>query len=381
MSMIPLTFPRFPEHKDLDVWAQIRPAREVGGDFYDFFMIDDRYFAFVIADVSGKGVPAALLMAVAKTLIKARTQDTRMTSHIVEGTNNELSENNEDCMFITAFFGIIDAKTGVLTYTNAGHNPPFLIKANGTSEVMAGIHGPMIGAMEGIQYEQSEVQLDVDDKLLLYTDGVTEAFNSNGEAYGEDRLEAFVRTHGQLGTKYLVTKLAHEVDEFVGDEEQSDDITIFCMRYVAWEVRDERATIELRLENKLSEINRCLQALTEMCERFKLPQEVQNNFSVVLDDLLNNVISYAFDDDETHSIDIVLSTDSQRFIVSVTDEGVEFDPFLRLDPDTDSGIEDRMIGGLGIHLIRNLMDDYSYRRVDGKNITTLMMRLQKSISR
>lgn len=114
MSMIPLTFPRFPEHKDLDVWAHIRPAREVGGDFYDFFMIDDRYFAFIIADVSGKGVPAALLMAVAKTLIKARSQDTQSTANIIEHANNELSENNDECMFITAFLGILDTKTGEL---------------------------------------------------------------------------------------------------------------------------------------------------------------------------------------------------------------------------------------------------------------------------
>jgi PAS domain S-box-containing protein len=175
MSMIPLTFPRFPDHKDLDVWAFIRPAREVGGDFYDFFMIDDRYFAFVIADVSGKGVPAALMMAVAKTLLKSRSQDTKSTSNIISVTNNELSENNDDCMFITAFFGIIDTKTGVLTYTNAGHNPPYLIKTNGTVRPLSKLHGPMVGVMPGTPYGEAQLTLDVDDKLILYTDGVTDA--------------------------------------------------------------------------------------------------------------------------------------------------------------------------------------------------------------
>jgi sigma-B regulation protein RsbU (phosphoserine phosphatase) len=379
MSMIPLTFPRFPEHKDLDLWAYIRPAREVGGDFYDFFMIDDRYFAFVTADVSGKGVPAALMMAVAKTLLKSRSQDTKSTASIISATNNELSENNDDCMFITAFFGIIDTKTGALTYTNAGHNPPYLIKTDGTVQALSELHGPMVGVMPGAPYDEAELKLDVDDKIILFTDGVTEAFDANGNEYGEGRLEAFIARSTKLGTKYLVESLVRDVDGFVDGEEQSDDITVFCLRYVAWDVRDARGTIELRLANELAEINRCFNALEEICERFKLPPEIQNNFSVVLDDLLNNVISYAYDDDDEHIIDVVLSTDGQRFIVSVTDEGVEFDPFARKEPDIQSGLEEREIGGLGIHLIRNLMDDYSYRRVGGKNVTTLMKRLGNGV--
>lgn len=374
MSMIPLTFPRFPEHKDLDVWAYIRPAREVGGDFYDFFMIDDRYFAFVIADVSGKGVPAALMMAVAKTLLKSRSQDTKSTANIISATNNELSENNDDCMFITAFFGIVDTKTGQLTYTNAGHNPPYLIKTDGTVRALEELHGPMVGVMPDAPYGEAQMTLDVDDKIILYTDGVTEAFDAKGNIYGEERLEDFLERSKTLGTKYLVESVLRDVDGFVDGEEQSDDITLFCLRYVAWDVRDARGTVELRLVNELGEIDRCLTALQEICQRFELSPEIQNNFSVVLDDLLNNVISYAYDDEGEHVIDVVLSTDGQRFIVSVSDEGTEFDPFMRKEPDTDSDIEEREIGGLGIHLIRNLMDDYSYRRVGGKNVTTLMKR-------
>jgi sigma-B regulation protein RsbU (phosphoserine phosphatase) len=235
----------------------------------------------------------------------------------------------------------------------------------------------MIGVMEGLSYEQSELQLGVDDKILLYTDGVTEAFNAENVAYEEPRLEAFLERSKHLGTKYLVEALVQDVDKHADGEEQSDDITVFCLRYVAWDVRDERGTVELRLLNNLSEIDRCLAGLREICERFELPQEVQNNFSIVLDDLLNNVVSYAFEDGEEHIIEVVMSTDGHRFIVSVTDEGVEFDPFLRQEPDIEADIDGRMIGGLGIHLIRNLMDDYSYRRVGHKNVTTLMKRLEQ----
>jgi len=375
MSMIPLTFPRFPEHKDLDVWAYIRPAREVGGDFYDFFMIDDRYFAFVIADVSGKGVPAALMMAVAKTLLKSRSQDTRSTENIISATNNELSENNDDCMFITAFFAIIDTKTGTMTYTNAGHNPPYLVKTDGSMVALDQLHGPMVGVMPGVAYGESQITLDVDDKIVLYTDGITEAFDANRNDYGEGRLEGFIQRSTKLGTKHLVESLVQDVDKFVGEEEQSDDITVFCLRYVAWDVRDDRGTVELQLVNNLKEIDRCLAALEEICERFELPADIQNAFSVVLDDLLNNVISYAYKEDGEHIIDVVLSTDGQRFVVSVTDEGVEFDPFMIKEPDIDATIDERQIGGLGIHLIRNLMDDHFYRRDGNKNVTTLMKRI------
>ena len=218
------------------------------------------------------------------------------------------------------------------------------------------------------------MKLDVDDKIVLFTDGVTEAFDAKGADYGEARLEAHLERSKRLGTKYLVESLLRDVDEFVGGAEQSDDITLFCLRYVAWDVRDARGTVELRLANDLREIDRCLAALQEICQRFELPPEIQNNFSVVLDDLLNNVINYAYDDESEHIIEVVLSTDGQRFIISVTDQGVEFDPFERKDPDVDSNLEDREIGGLGIHLIRNLMDDFSYRRVEGKNVTTLMKR-------
>jgi sigma-B regulation protein RsbU (phosphoserine phosphatase) len=282
-------------------------------------------------------------------------------------------------MFITAFFGILDTKTGDLTYTNAGHNPPYLMKTDGAVRALDELHGPMIGVMPGAPYGEAHIKLNADDKIVLYTDGVTEAFDATGQDYGEGRLEAFIERSKELGTKNLVEALVHDVEEFVGGAEQSDDITLFCIRYVAWDVRDNRGTVELHLTNDLAEIDRCQAALEEICERFELPAKIRNDFSVVLDDLLNNVINYAFEEDGEHFIDVVLSTDGQRFIVSVTDGGIEFDPFKLKAPDIHSGLEERTIGGLGIHLIRNLMDDHSYRRVDGKNVTTLMKRIEDDV--
>ena len=186
-----------------------------------------------------------------------------------------------------------------------------------------------------------------------------------------------LKRSGKLGTKYLVDALVEEVDAFVGDAEQSDDITAFCLRYVAWEERDDNARIELHLANELVEIERCLEALREFCDRFDLSSDTRNDVGVVLDDFLNNIISYAFEDDDEHLIEVSLEVGKRRFIVTISDDGVEFDPFLLSEPDIESNIDDRQIGGLGIHLVRTIMDDFSHRRIDGRNVTTLMMRMDK----
>jgi anti-sigma regulatory factor (Ser/Thr protein kinase)/HAMP domain-containing protein len=374
-SMLSLTFPRFPEHKDIDVWAKLRPAREVGGDFYDFFFIDETHFAFVIADVSGKGAPAALLMAVTKTLLKANTQDVLSTSIILERINKELSENNDECMFVTLFFGIIDLTTGMLTYTNAGHNPAHLLNLDGKVNILSEVHGPMVGAMPGIEYEQEQLRLEVDSKLILYTDGVTEAFNNVNEAFGDDRLLAYIEQSAKLGTKYIVNGIFEAVDRFVEGAEQSDDITVFCLRYVAWECREDAVSIDLQLKNELTEIDRALQSFATFCKRTQLTEDMQNSVSIVLDDLLNNIINYAFENSEAHEIEVSYRADKQRLIIEVVDDGVEFDPFLREEPDIESDIDGREIGGLGIHMIKSIMDDYFYKRIKGRNHVTLMKRL------
>jgi serine phosphatase RsbU (regulator of sigma subunit)/anti-sigma regulatory factor (Ser/Thr protein kinase) len=375
MSMLPLIFPRFPEHKDIDVWAKLRPAREVGGDFYDFFFMDETHFGFVIADVSGKGAPAALLMAVTKTLLKANAQDVLSTSIILERINKELSENNDECMFVTLFFGILDVTTGVLTYTNAGHNPVHLLNIDGKVDILSEVHGPMVGAMPGIKYEQEQLRLEIDSKLILYTDGVTEAFNNLNEAFGNDRLLAYIEQSNKLGTKYIVNGIFDAVDLFAGGAEQSDDITVFCLRYVAWECREDAVSINLQLKNKLTEIDRALQSFTDFCKRAHLTEDIQNSVSIVLDDLLNNIINYAFEDSEEREIEVSFSADKQRMIIDVVDDGVEFDPFIKDEPDIESDIDERGLGGLGIHMIKSIMDDYFYRRIKGRNHITLMQRM------
>jgi len=375
-SMLPLTFPRFPEHSDIDVWAKLRPAREIGGDFYDFFFIDESHFSFIVADVSGKGAPAALFMAVTKTLIKANALDTLSPSIILERINNELSENNDDCMFVTLFLGILDVSTGDLTYSNAGHNPSLLLDTDENINILSDIHGPMLGALPDIQYDQAKIRLGVDSKIVLYTDGVTEAFNEVNEQYGEERLFDTLKETFAQGTKEIVSGIFASVDRYVGNTDQSDDITVFCLRYVAWGKRDDAGSIDILLKNDHMEIERALKAFVTFCNRVQISADVQNRVSTVLDDLLNNVISYAFKgSDKEHDIEVTFRADRHRLIVTVTDDGVEFDPFLREIPDIESDIETRQIGGLGIHMIKSIMDEYSYKRIGDHNKITLIKRL------
>ncbi|MCK4897739.1 MAG: SpoIIE family protein phosphatase, partial [Anaerolineales bacterium] len=204
MSMLPLIFPAFPLRKELTVFATLHPAREVGGDFYDFYFLDDDYLCFVIGDVAGKGAPGALLMAVSKTLIKSRAMDDSSPSSILTHVNNELSEENESAMFVTVFLGILNVKTGELVYTNGGHNPPYIKRGDGTLQKLDAFHGPVIGAMPELTYKQDRDTLRKDDVILLYTDGVTEALDEKDQLYSDPKLVELLLAQQYKSPKEMV---------------------------------------------------------------------------------------------------------------------------------------------------------------------------------
>ena len=193
MSMLPLNFPAFPERTEIDIYANLIPAREVGGDFYDFHFLDENHIYFAVGDVSGKGVPAALEMAVAKTLLKSRAANDQSTASILTQVNNEIAKDNDACMFITVFAAILNTDTGKLIYSNAGHNPSYVIGKNRDIMVLDDLHGPVIGAMEGMAYNETTLYIDKDDIVLAYTDGVSEAQNTKEQFYTVERLEKLIR--------------------------------------------------------------------------------------------------------------------------------------------------------------------------------------------
>ena len=227
LSVLPTNFPK---NEDYGIFAQMIAAKEVGGDFYDFYKLNDTIVAFLVADVSGKGIPAAMFMMTAKTILKDLAESGMAVNDIFVKANGKLCENNESGMFVTVWMGMLDLATGNLKYANAGHNPPLVIHKNGEGEYLRTRAGFVLGGMEGVRYRINEMTLDPGDRIFLYTDGVTEATNAEEELYGEERLIAFMNQNRTVEAKKLLVALKADIDEFVGEAPQFDDITMLAIK-------------------------------------------------------------------------------------------------------------------------------------------------------
>ena len=230
-AILPRIFPPFPEETaTMDIAASMNAAKDVGGDFYDFFRIDSDHIGFTIADVSGKGVPAAIFMAVARTLLRATGIRAVSPAECMTYANALLSQEAVNNMFVTVFYGIYNIRTGEVTYANAGHNPPYLVRADGSVEMLPLSKDIVAGAFDDFQYSQESLQLEPGDTLLLYTDGVTEAINTEDKEYGEGRLEKQLAQCSNLSCQEIIDKVKEDVKAFAGEAEQSDDITLFALK-------------------------------------------------------------------------------------------------------------------------------------------------------
>ena len=231
MSIIPKIFPVFPDREEFDIHAILEPAKEVGGDLYDFFLLDDEHLCFTIGDVSGKGVPASLFMAVTKTLIKA-TADINMTpDEVLAKVNDNLYQDNDSCMFVSTFLGILHIPSGEVLYSNGGHNLPYIVHHDGSCQVLEKTAGIALGVLAGAAYGRTRVKLNRNDILVLYTDGVTEAMNKSGELMGGVLFEKVLGTLGSGTARNLTQGILAAVKDYAGGAQQSDDITILAIKY------------------------------------------------------------------------------------------------------------------------------------------------------
>ncbi len=230
-SMLPRIFPAFPAQKEFDIYAMTNPAKEVGGDFYDFFLVDDDHLAVVVADVSGKGIPAALFMVIAKTLIKDHAQRGTSPDVVFTEVNRLLCEANDEGMFVTAWLGVLELSTGHLSYVNAGHNPPLLRRAGGGYDYLRTRSGFVLAGVEETRYRSCSLELAPGDALFLYTDGVTEATDAEKQLYGEERLATALNSHKDYAPKELLSAVRDDVEAFVGQAPQFDDITVLSLCY------------------------------------------------------------------------------------------------------------------------------------------------------
>ena len=230
MSIIPKLFPPFPDRKEFDIYGILESAKSVGGDLYDFFLMDSVHLCVALGDVSGKGVPASLFMAITRTLLRAKALTVKMPQEIISGMNDDLCKDNDMSMFVTFFIGILDINTGRLTYSNGGHNKPYITKKDGTLKILEEIHGLPLGVAE-CEYTSSEIMMSPGEKLVIYTDGVTEATSTNTELYNEERLEKVLSKTSKENPKAIIGELMVDIRKFTLGAEQSDDITVLIIEY------------------------------------------------------------------------------------------------------------------------------------------------------
>ena len=355
---------KFISSDKFQLYALMEPAKEVGGDFYDFFLIDDNHLALVIADVSGKGVPAALFMMKAETTIKTLVYSYKEdTAAIMQRANKALCEGNVMEMFVTCWLGILNLNTGVLKYTSAGHNPPLIQNGEQFTYLKSKV-GLVLGAMDFSKYKENTITLNRGGKIFLYTDGVTEAHNINNELYGESRLENYLNNIKSNSAEEVVKELRKDIRDFAGEAPQFDDITMLAVElknYVAVEKVFNADTKEMDNVNAFVE---------KFAKDIEMPNKILNTLKICLEELFVNVASYAYQDKKGQvTLSISKGDDKLTFILS--DEGVPFNPLAKEDPDISLDASERSIGGLGIFMVKKMMDNVNYQRIDNKNIFTM----------
>lgn len=362
-SALPSVFPPYPNRTDFDIYAQMHTAKEVGGDFYDFYLLGEDKLAFLIADVSGKGIPAAMFMMTAKTLIKSLVESGIDASEAFTRANNKLCENNEAGMFVTAWLGILDLNTGLLKYVNAGHNPP-LIKRNGTYfEYICSKPNFILAGMENIKYKANEIQLSPGDEVFLYTDGVTEANNISYELFSEDRLLESLNEKKGLTVKQLCNKVKNDVDRFVGNALQSDDITMLAVKLNCLLSNDS-----IFISPDDNSMNLVYNFIDKKLKDLEIDKLISSKIKLVTDEVYSNIINYS---GATRAKVSFCRTDKSIYL-TFYDNGKRYNPLATESPDTSLSAKDRDEGGLGIYIVKKTASRIDYSNKDGYNILTIV---------
>lgn len=371
MSMIPKIFPPYPERGDIDMFAAVVPAKEVGGDLYDFYIRDEKLF-FCIGDVSGKGVPASLVMAVTRSLFRTVSAHEKSPQRIVTTMNDSMSDMNESNMFVTFFCGVLDLQNGHLRYCNAGHNAPVMVKADGNAELPVVPNLPL-GIMPGMNFVEQEADLECGTGLFLYTDGLNEAENPVHGQFGEERMMNILQAG--VESRVLIDTISNAVHTFADGAPQSDDLTMLYIRFMNSR-KSEETERHIILHNDIQQIPQLAEFVEAVADLAHLDVGLTMSLNLALEEAVSNVIMYAYPQGSDGLVDVeaIVRKDSLEFILS--DNGTPFDPTAAPEADITLDVEDRPIGGLGIFLVRNIMDEVKYTRSDdGKNILSMTKKL------
>lgn len=367
-QMLPSIFPAFPERKEFDIYASMTPAKEVGGDFYDFFLIDDSHLGMVIADVSDKGVPAALFMMASKIMVQNYAMMGRSPGEVLKAVNNQICQNNQAEMFVTIWLGILDLNTGILKASNAGHEKPLFTNKDGKFEMYKDKNNFVVGWYKGIDYTEYEIKLEKGSKIFVYTDGVPEAASSEGQ-FTRERMVETINKCSDKNPEEIIKFMKSELDEFSGNHDQFDDITMLCVEYVGYGSNSYQVDAKHDLISLM--INPIIAALEENNANSKAVYQM----NLALEEIFVNIVNYAYPDkDGKVDISYKLNKKDKSINIKIKDKGKEFNPLAAKDPDLAASAKDRKIGGLGIFIAKNVVDEIKYQRKDDENILEIFKR-------
>ena len=373
-AFIPHLFPPFPDRPEFSLYATMDPAKEVGGDFYDFFLIDEDHLGLVMADVSGKGVPAALFMMASKIILQSCAMLGHGPAAILTKTNEAICSNNQEQMFVTVWLGILEISTGKLTAANAGHEYPVVKAPDGSFALLKDRHGFVLGGMNGIRYREYEIQMTPGSKIFVYTDGVPEASNENNELFGTDRMLAALNEDPGAGPEMILKNVRRAVDDFVKEAEQFDDLTMLCLEYKGpqGETPAKELTVDATVEN--------IPAVTDFVEAeldaVDCPMKTKMQLTMAIDEIMANIAQYAYAPG-TGSVTVrfAWAEASKTATLTFLDKGMPYNPLEKADPDVSLSAEDRPVGGLGIFLVKKTMDNVAYEYKYGQNVLTIQKKL------
>ncbi|MCK2088847.1 SpoIIE family protein phosphatase [Thauera aromatica] len=399
MDLVPKTFPAYPHRKDIDLSAMIVPAREVGGDFYDFFMLGDDRLVVAIGDVSGKGVPAALFMAVTRSFLRSEFKVQDDPGKVLTRVNDAIAESNESCMFVTLFCAVIHLDAGRVDYSNAGHNLPVHLRDGVLSWVPTPAGTVAAGVMPGMEYDTLSLDLQADDALLLYTDGVTEAMSPASVLYGDERLLACLKAAGKQTCEATLDTLFQDVLRHADGADQSDDITTLMFRWLPPDAASptgmSRAQAPLtesvaagsgypppahwqaEFHPAPGELADALARFDEFLDARRVASALAHSLRFIFEEIITNAIKYGYDDGPAgHRISVHVRLDTPVVMV-IEDDGRPFDPLQApLAPDLDLSVEDRPIGGLGLYMVRTMATRMDYTRDNTLNRLTIELPAQ-----
>lgn len=364
---------------DLDLGVVLVPTREVAGDLYDCIRLAGNRHLLCVGDVSGKGMPAALLMSTCLSLVRAYSEVIDSPSAIMRRLNRRLCQNNPSCAFTTLFLASLDSSSGELRYCNAGHNPALVLKGDRTIERLTQVHGPALGVSTEVPYGETRITLLQGETLLAYSDGASEMFNTERQRLGLKGMETFFQKAPlDNSSAALVDAFVQDLHQFAGSEPQHDDITVLAVRRLSKNVDKSlrQPGLVLSLRGADSSVRQLRDAVTTYCQRESIPQRIERHLKVIVDELISNVLLHASPrGGQELQVDLELDKGLDGLILRFCDNGAPFNPLEAEPPDMTLDLQERPIGGLGLHLVRQLAHHLSYTRVQGRNVVVVELKL------